>query len=239
MMNSSGDSRQDRSHAQVGDRPLPLRGGPSRVIYLHGFASSAQGIKARFFASQFDQNPHTRFVALELAPTPDDFRFMTFTGLIDRLRQYRMEQPAQHVSLVGSSMGGLVALNYAFRYGDVKRMLLLAPALYYRAGNASQDELEMWKQAGDAPIEHAAFGRTVPLAYGFHQDGQRYLEPVPPAAPTLIIHGRDDDVVPISDSRAYAARYSQVTLVEVEGGHSLNDQLLFIWDQIRSFLVDQ
>ena len=69
-------------------------------------------------------------------------------------------------------------------------------------------------------------------------DGGRYLEPAPPAAPLLIIHGRNDEVVPIENSRKYVARYpDQTQLVEVASDHRLNDQLDLIWEQGRSFLL--
>jgi pimeloyl-ACP methyl ester carboxylesterase len=116
-------------------------------------------------------------------------------------------------------------------------MLLLAPALAFSAGNWSDEELERWKREGVTAVPHYAFNREVPLRYDFVLDGGRYAIPVPPAAPTLIIHGRGDDVIAIGKSREYAARYEQVRLVEVDSDHRLGDQLPFIWDQVRLFLL--
>jgi fermentation-respiration switch protein FrsA (DUF1100 family) len=70
-------------------------------------------------------------------------------------------------------------------------------------------------------------------------DGLRYLEPVPPAAPTLIVHGRQDKTVPIADSRAYAADHPEVVrLIEVDADHDLNPHLDLIWEHVQSFLLD-
>ena len=72
----------------------------------------------------------------------------------------------------------------------------------------------------------------------FHLDGLRYLQPILPAAPTTIIHGRQDEVVAIEHSREYTAHFpDQVHLVEVDADHQLSDQLAFIWQQVQSFLL--
>ena len=70
-------------------------------------------------------------------------------------------------------------------------------------------------------------------------DGLCYLEPIPPPTPITIIHGQDDDVVPIDHSRWYAANFpGKVHLIEVNADHNLNDHLEFIWEYVRSFLLD-
>ncbi|HIE55793.1 MAG TPA: alpha/beta hydrolase, partial [Chromatiaceae bacterium] len=59
-----------------------------------------------------------------------------------------------------------------------------------------------------------------------------------PPCPITILHGAQDEVVPIADSRQYAARYpEQVELIKVEAGHDINDYLELIWDVIVQFLL--
>jgi pimeloyl-ACP methyl ester carboxylesterase len=143
------------------------------------------------------------------------------------------------MSLVGSSLGGLVALHYARRYGGVERMLLLAPALSYLGSGRDTEGLEKWRTEGSAPIYHYGFDREMPLRYRFHEDGLFYNERVPPPVPVTIIHGRKDGTVPIGHSREYAADYpDRVHLIEVDSVHTLYDQLPFIWEQMRVFLID-
>jgi pimeloyl-ACP methyl ester carboxylesterase len=207
------------------------------IVLLHGLASSARSAKGQYLACKLETYPHVEFRAFDFNPTPKDFEYMTVTGMIDRLRHYLWSRRPEEVSLIGSSMGALVGLNYAHRYGGVSKMLLLAPALAYSAGNLSDEERERWEREGVILVPHYGFDREVPLRYDFLLDGGRYGVPVPPAAPTLIIHGRHDDVIAIGKSREYAARYGQVRLVEVDSDHRLGDQLPFIWDQVRLFLL--
>lgn len=206
------------------------------ILFLHGFASSGQGTKASFLRERLADLTAVDFDAPDMNPTPQDFRDMTVTGMVDRLRQIILHHGTEELGLIGSSLGALVALNYAHRHAGVSRMLLLAPVTAYWS-----DDLEIlgtWQGEGTVPVWHYAFEKEIPLGFQFHQDGMLYAEPVPPAAPTLIIHGLSDDVVPIQGSRAYAAAYPElVDLVEVEAEHTLNDQLDLIWDRVQSFLL--
>jgi pimeloyl-ACP methyl ester carboxylesterase len=88
------------------------------------------------------------------------------------------------------------------------------------------------------PIHHDAFRKEVPVRYDLQVDGLGYLEPIPPPTPVLIIHGQNDETVPIQHSRTYAADFpDQVRLIEMDADHDLNGHLDFIWEQVQSFLL--
>ena len=55
-------------------------------------------------------------------------------------------------------------------------------------------------------------------------------------APTVIIHGRHDDIVPIEGSQAYAKEHS-ATLIEVEDDHRLAQSLERIVWETKRFLA--
>lgn len=208
------------------------------ILFLHGFASSAQSKKARYLGERLEDLPQVGFHALDLNPTPADFYRMTASGLINRLRQYVLDHDLEQMDLIGSSYGGFIALHYAHRFGGVGRMLLLAPSLRGLSGRLSEAELEEWRRLGALPVHHYAFGREVSLGYDFHLDELRYLEFAPPPAPVLIIHGRNDQTVSVQDSRHYAASYPErVRLVEVDADHDLNGHLDLIWDAVGAFLM--
>ncbi|MBN1658559.1 MAG: esterase [Anaerolineae bacterium] len=208
------------------------------ILLLHGFASSGQSAKALYFQKKLGGRPDVRFEAIDFNPSPADFRHMTTTGLIDRLRQYILDHGLQQVRLIGSSFGGTVAVHYAHRYGGVERLLLLAPALVPFDGWVSEEEVARWKAAGAAPIYHFGFERELPLGYDLYEDARRYQEFVPPAAPSLIVHGTHDETVPVRQSREYAARWPEwVRLIEIDAGHDLNAHLDFMWEQARGFLL--
>lgn len=235
----------DQTKAEAGHRrlthaePAPAnRGADTTIVYLHGFLSSATSMKGRFFRERFEAVAHVRCHAIDFNPTPIDFETMTTTGQINRLRQYVLDRDLDHMALIGSSFGGLIALHYAHRFGGVARMCLLAPAVVWLSGGLEEEELRRWKEAGAAPLFHPAFGREIPIRYDLQRDGLRYMQPVPPAAPTLIMHGRQDRTVPIAHGQAYAADYpDHVRLVEVDADHDLNALLDEIWDYANPFLL--
>ncbi len=207
------------------------------ILFLHGFASSAQSTKSRYLREKFKAF-QVEFHAVDFNPTPKDFEYMTTTGLINRLRQYVLDQHLGEVSIIGSSYGGLIGLRYAHRFGGVERMLLLAPALSWLSWELSEKELEQWEKTGARPVLHYAFEEELPLRYDFHVDSICYLEPIPPTTPIAIIHGRNDDVVPVDHSREYAANFpGSVQLIEVNADHDLNDHLEFVWGYVQSFLL--
>lgn len=89
------------------------------------------------------------------------------------------------------------------------------------------------------PVFHDAFEEEIPVRYDLQVDGLRYLEPIPPAAPITIIHGYNDDTVPIEPIRAYAADFpDSVHLIEVNADHDLNGYLELIWEYVQSFLLE-
>ena len=207
------------------------------IINLHGFGSPGglRNAKAQLFDRHFKPYPKIAFHSIDFTPTAKDFEFHTITGMIDRLRQYILDFNLNPVSLIGSSQGAIVALNYAHRFGNVERLLLLAPEIFYIAHDDA-DELLEWKKNKSAPVFHYGFGEELPLNYGHHQDGLRYRSAPPPPAPIMIIHGLSDEVIPISHSRLYAGRYPKlVQLIEVDDNHRLGNQSEFIWEQTISF----
>jgi pimeloyl-ACP methyl ester carboxylesterase len=55
--------------------------------------------------------------------------------------------------------------------------------------------------------------------------------------PTLILHGRRDDVVDIASSRQFAAGKRHVRLVELDDGHELVASIPRLLDEAQRFLA--
>jgi uncharacterized protein len=86
-------------------------------------------------------------------------------------------------------------------------------------------------------VYHYAERRSLPLSYNFVLDAANYsdnqlLRPVP----TLIIHGCNDKVIPITASRNCASSRPWVQLIELNSDHALGD-IMTQWQQIKSFIV--
>lgn len=210
------------------------------VLWLHGLSGVGRGVKSDFLATRLARYPWIGFHRVEFNPTPDSFRAKTVSGMIERLHAYLREHDLDEVDVVASSLGSLVALHYARRHGGIRRMVMLAPLLAYLPPASFGDTLCAWEADGSIEVEHAGFGRKLPLDYGFHLDALRYAQPVPPPVPAIILHGRRDALIPPFLSAAYAAAYSQhVDLVEVDADHDMVDALDDIWSAIAGTLLDE
>jgi pimeloyl-ACP methyl ester carboxylesterase len=204
----------------------------TRVVYLHGFASSPQSSKAQFFLHKFAACG----VPMEI-PRLDEGRFeaLTISGQLQVIERAVGEQP---VILMGSSLGGYLAALYASRNpGLVERLVLLAPAFQFPRRWQERYPPEDWKREGSITVFHYGDGRNRLLGYQFVEDAVIYEDEPEFLQPALIFHGVQDNVVPAGISRAYAAGRPNVRLVLLESGHELTDVLEPMWDQISDFLA--
>ena len=207
------------------------------AVYLHGFASDPQSVKAQFFRRLLAPLP---FVAPDL--NLPDFPSLTVSRMVADASRALLDAPAP-VALFGSSMGGYAATLAAQRHPDrVGKLVLFAPAfdldaLWHsrlteakRAAWQAHDRLPL---GSDHPRGHPAY-----LRYDIFADAMRLREETLRAvAPTLIFHGAADSTVPLRTSEAFAARDAGVELVVFPGAeHGLNDKLEIMGERIVAFL---
>lgn len=207
------------------------------LIFLHGFASSAKSTKARYLAGRMEGITGLSFLVPDFNPAPEDFEYLTVTGMINRLRQYLIDREVETGDIIASSLGALVALHYTRRFGGVGRLLLLAPVLSYGPLPFSGEIIGQWEKQGSTEISHYGFPGKVSLRYDFHLDGLFYSGRIPPPAPVLILHGRNDEVIPVANSRNYAEDYpGMVRLTELDSDHGLLDSLGTVWEHVSSLI---
>jgi pimeloyl-ACP methyl ester carboxylesterase len=206
-----------------------------RVVYLHGFASSPQSTKARFFAEKFAQ----RGIPFA-APALDagDFQNLTISA------QMQVVDAAASVGerpvLMGSSLGGYLAALYAAQHArSVDRLVLLAPAFRFLErwrARLSPAEFDQWKKQGWAPIYHYGAHSEQRLGYQFLEDAEKF-DPVPDFHQrALILHGTKDQVVPYQSSYDFALEHARTRLVSFPSGHELTDVLEDLWRETAAFL---
>jgi pimeloyl-ACP methyl ester carboxylesterase len=210
-----------------------------RVVYLHGFASSPQSTKARFFARKFAEAG----VAFE-APALDqgNFEKLTIGGqmqVVDKAAS-DVAEAGEPLVLMGSSLGGYLAALYANQNPKaVDRLILMAPAFRFLdrwRARLSAAELDQWKQKGWAPVYHYGTKTDQRLGYPFLEDASRY-----PSVPdfhqrALILHGTEDPVVPYKVSCDFALAHSHTRLALFKSGHELTDVLEDLWRETATFL---
>jgi pimeloyl-ACP methyl ester carboxylesterase len=205
-----------------------------RVIYLHGFASSPQSRKARFFAERL----HADGFTVEIPDLANgDFEHLTLSGQLRLVEGLLRDGRA---ILIGSSLGGYLSALSAARHPEVEKLILLAPAFgFYDLWKAEMGEerFQSWRENGTIPVFHYGEGRELPLSFDLMEDAAGYESFPDFVQPALIFHGVDDPVVPVANSRRYAAGRPNIHLLEFRSGHELTDVLDDMWLSAREFLL--
>ena len=209
-----------------------------QIFYLHGFASSARSSKAAFFTSKLRQH------GIELH-TPDlnepDFSTLTIARMVDRIRQSIDALPAEPVALIGSSLGGFVAVQAALRTpGRIDRMVLLAPALDFggnRMRSLGDVGLEEWKRTNRLDVFHHGYGRMMPVHYELYADASRYdCVNAALTMPIQVFQGRRDDAVDPESVERWSRARPNVELHMLDDDHQLTASVGYIWEEMRRFL---
>ncbi len=157
-----------------------------------------------------------------------DFEHLTISRQLTVLENSLRSERA---CLIGSSMGGYLSALYASLHPiSVQRLVLLAPAF----GFAPRWSEKIRSVLPDRPapesfdVYHYGEERMRKVHYRLIDDALGFSATPDFPQPALILHGINDEVVPIENSRAFAAEHANVRLMELDSDH----ELLNVLDQI-------
>lgn len=223
--------------AGLSDPAMTVPTSDRRVFYLHGFASSAASMKAGYFGERLGGHGVTLHCPDLNAP---DFATLTMTRMLEQLAQEVAEVDPGPVTLIGSSLGGALAILAAARLPRIERLVLLAPAVgFAKPGHhlLPPERIEQWRRAGSLTFFHYAYNEQRPLHFDFYEDSRRY-DPFETAfsQPTLIFQGLGDASVDHATVERFASTRPNVTLCLLEDDHSLGASLPRMWRDIAACL---
>ena len=134
----------------------------------------------------------------------------------------------QYDLVAGSSMGGLAAANASSKRPEADiRLLLIAPSFGLAENWEGMEEAgrSAWKLTGER--RYTGFELDILLPWEFMESAEKMSWPET-AHPTAIMHGINDEVVPISYSRKVAEDCANVKLHEVDDNHRMKGSLRLI-----------
>jgi len=205
---------------------IPSVGFSSSVVMLHGFTGSK--VEAwRLFVDlaralcgagvsvlRFDFRGHGD------SPLPfEEFRLeYALEDAESAVRYVEAVLRPRRVGLLGLSMGGHVAVKTAHRLGDrVSSLVLLAPAIDF--GRLIEEAIERVPRVGDFYVFGPLRLRREGVESIVRSNAMDLAEEI--RAPTLIIHAKNDEAVPYTQSVEFYSRLrseKKLVLLE-EGGH--------------------
>jgi pimeloyl-ACP methyl ester carboxylesterase len=168
-----------------------------------------------------------------------DFYYLTLSR---QIRQVEALLPAHSpVTLIGSSFGGLTAAWLGERNPQIDRLILLAPAFQFLAHwepKLGAAQMQQWQSARSLITYHYGAAQPMAIDYGFVTDLTQYDEAqLRRPVPTLILHGENDEVIPVQASQEFAAQRPWVKLVEISSDHSLGNVQSDLWQAIQEFCL--
>jgi uncharacterized protein len=212
------------------------------LFYLHGFASSPQSSKAQFLSDRLSAAGMTLHCPDFNQP---DFSTLTISRMLQLLEKRIAALPQGDVALIGSSLGGFVAVEAARRQVSrarhpIRQLVLLAPAIeldWERWTEVGPAGVERWRRTGEIEVFHFSDGRTRRLKFSFYEDAVKYR---PASArlslPMLIFQGRGDESVDPASVVRFARAQPDATLHLLDDEHQLKKSLDFIWREIARAL---
>ena len=219
--------------------PMPARmSGAPVIFYLHGFASSPGSTKVAFFSDRLREHGVTLECPDLNAP---DFRTLTMTRMLDQLERLLPAAGDPPAVLIGSSLGGTLAILAASRMPSrIERVVLLAPAVMFaKPGHhlLPPERIAEWRRRGSLPFFHYTANRELELDYGFYEDSLGYdaFNAVVPQ-PMLIFQGLHDRSVDCRTVEAFANSRAHATLSLLDDDHQLIASLPRMWNDIQPFL---
>jgi alpha-beta hydrolase superfamily lysophospholipase len=184
--------------------------GPT-IVLCHGMMSCKEGTKQKAFAQAFEEIGLSvlRFDFSFCGESEGRFEEITFAQEVDDLRsavQWVRSEGGSPVGLLGSSMGGAVAILYASQDPSIQALVTLAavglPARIADRMDDLKQKTQEWKDEG------YQFGAEGEVGERFFEDARR--QDVLAAArslsvPLLVLHGGEDEVVSVDDAHAIHA----------------------------------
>ena len=211
---------------------------PLHVFYLHGFASSPQSTKVGYFSERLRE--HGVDVRCPDFNQPD-FATLTITRMLDQLGAELAPLDGAPATLLGSSLGGTLAILAAERFAArIDRLVLMAPAVMFaKPGHhlLPPERIDEWQRRGSLPFFHYADNAERPLNFAFYEDSLRYdAFHATVSHPTLIFQGLRDASVDYRTVEAFASTRPGVTLSLLDDDHQLIASLPRMWNDIQAFL---
>ncbi|MBR9676027.1 alpha/beta hydrolase [Candidatus Woesearchaeota archaeon] len=199
------------------------------VILIHGYSSNKDRRSTKQLAEELSSRKINSF-RLDLGGSGEsegDFGKQTISGWVDDVLsaiKLLESKGYSEFELFGSSAGGLVAMNVALAYPNVKRVALKAPVSDYptqRLEHIGEKGIKDWEEKGHTIYVNGE-GKEFKVNYSFFEDTKKHVmydKVKDITCPVLIIHGDADTAVRVEQSKRVVKGFPDAKLVVLEGAN--------------------
>ena len=210
-MDESLAFRDDQGHRISAILSGPSGPGTAAVVLCHGFLSSKNSTTNKALTRMLNEGgvATLRFDFWGHGESEGLFEDITVSlavGQAEAALTHALSRGYERLGLMGSSFGGLVALLAAARRRDIASLALKCPVVDFAEElrlEFGPGELARWQSTDTIPNLMGGGGR-VRLKYGLFEDSLRNIAYEPASrivAPTLIVQGACDELVPLHQSQ--------------------------------------
>jgi len=192
------------------------------VILAHGYPSDSHGSQAELARTLATAGINAlRFDYRGCGDSEGDFSecmISTAAQDLEAVIAWAREQGYDRVELMGSSFGGAVVLLVMQQHPEIERVLLRSPAPDCTDFSELGVSVDEWREKGFVDVEVGGCVFRIPFSY--YEDACEHVMFAPSAsisARTLIIHGTEDDVVPLEHAQRLAEVMPHALLIVLEG----------------------
>ena len=197
-----------------------------RVTFAHGLWSSTESSKAEWMRDQ-----GWEVVVLDMRKHGWDLASQTKVVL------EAIDEQGPFDALIGSSFGGLATANAAAQRPDLSlRLVLLAPAFGYPRlveSTLGTEAMAAWQREGAHAFHPPGWEDAIVMPWSFVEIARDLAWPEL-VHPTDILHGKEDDVVPLANSEQAVENRPHATLKVVSDGHRLHASLPFLPELVEA-----
>lgn len=245
FQNSKGDKLCGVIINPSGSKERPI------IVMAHGFSTSKNSASLTAISEKLNNNSIStlRFDFYGHGESEGSFEDITVSEAVDDILQairYLKSKGYKKIGLMGSSFGGIASIMAASETNDLYVVALKSPVSDYETKEVivkSEEELEEWREKGYRYYV-SGDGRKLKLNYSFFEDAVKNngYEAAPRIqAPTLIVHGDNDESVPYEQSVKLSKIIPNCLLHTVRGAGHQYDKPEH-WDEmlqtITNFVVE-
>ena len=201
------------------------------VLVIHGFAGGTydQEYLANFLELNRNLDVYSYTLPGHDVKSIESATCSSWIKESEKMVKFLIEAGYKTIYIVGHSMGGVIACYLATKFKEVKRLVLAAPSFTHFASKEEGGILAAIGKSPDIVKEYSAEEfltrmRKLPISAvsEFFKLVDKYRKtPSKISIPVLIIHGTDDQIVPISSSEEVYEEFltNKKIFIRVDGYH--------------------